>query len=109
MKDSTLSDYLKDENMEFRVAAARACAIKRSKTLIPKLIPLVRETRGGVAEAAHQALKDLSGQDFGPKSGASREERVQAARQWSEWWKTQEGTKENNHESQEKSTNEDKK
>ncbi|MHB1421873.1 MAG: prenyltransferase/squalene oxidase repeat-containing protein [Gemmataceae bacterium] len=91
MKDSTLIEYLKDENMEIRIAAARACAVKRSKALIPNLIPLVRETRGGVAEAAHRALKDLSGQDFGPNSGASREERVQAARQWSEWWKMQEG------------------
>lgn len=91
MKDSTLKAYLSDEDLEIRIAAARACAVKGSKSLIPDLIPLVRETRGGVAEAAHQALKNLSGQDFGPKAGASREERVQAARQWSEWWSKQAG------------------
>lgn len=91
MKDSTLKAYLSDEDLEIRTAAARACAKKGSKALIPDLIPLVRETRGIVAEAAHQALKELSGQDFGPKPGASREERVKAARQWSEWWSKQAG------------------
>jgi hypothetical protein len=91
MKDSTLKAYLNDEDLEIRTAAARACAKKGSKALIPDLIPLVRETRGIVAEAAHQALKELSGQDFGPKAGAGREERVKAAQQWSEWWSKQAG------------------
>ena len=91
MKDSTLKGYLSDDDLEIRTAAARACAKKGSKALIPDLIPLVRETRGIVAETAHQALKELSGQDFGPKAGASREERVEAARQWSQWWSKQAG------------------
>jgi hypothetical protein len=94
MTVKTLSEYLTDEQLEVRIAAARACAAKGSKSLIPRLIPLLRDTRGGVAEAAHQALKQLSGQDFGPKSDASREERVQAARQWLDWWNKQEGKKE---------------
>jgi hypothetical protein len=89
MKDATLKAYLGDANMEIRVAAARACALKGSKSLVPQLIPLLRDTRGGVSEAAHLALKELSGQDFGPKANASREERVQAARQWTEWWNKQ--------------------
>lgn len=93
MKESTLKDYLSDDVLEIRVAAARACANKGSKSLIPNLIPLLRDTRGGVAEAAHQALKDLSGQDFGPKGNASRDERVQASQQWSDWWKKQESKK----------------
>ncbi|MGH7171265.1 MAG: hypothetical protein ACRELG_13385, partial [Gemmataceae bacterium] len=86
MKDKTLLAYLGDEQLEIRMAAARACAAKDSKSLIPRLIPLLRDTRGGVAEAAHQALKKLSGKDFGPKPNADREERVQAARQWLDWW-----------------------
>lgn len=94
MKESTLAEYLADEQMEIRIAAARACVVKRSKALIPRLIPLVRETRGGVADAAHRALKELSGQDFGPKDGANREERLQAAREWLAWWKKQEGNTE---------------
>ncbi len=91
MKDTTLSQYLSDELIEIRIAAARACAFKGSKSLIPRLIPLVRDTRGGVAEAAHNALKQLSGRDFGPKPNANRDERLQAAREWLEWWNKQEG------------------
>jgi hypothetical protein len=91
MKDTTLKEYLRDEDMEIRAAAARACAFKGSKSLIPDLIPLLRLTRGGVAEATHQALQELTGQDFGPKANASREERVQASRRWTEWWNKQEG------------------
>jgi hypothetical protein len=90
MKDTTLEKYLSDEMLEIRIAAARACALKGSKSLIPRLIPLVKDTRGGVAEAAHKALKELTGQDFGPKVNASREERVQASHQWTEWWNRQE-------------------
>jgi hypothetical protein len=89
MKDTTLRAYLGDENLEIRIAAARACAIKGSKSLAPQLIPLLRDTRGGVAEAAHQALKDLSGQDYGPKANASRAERTQASQQWTDWWNKQ--------------------
>ncbi|HTU20428.1 MAG TPA: hypothetical protein VMG10_20355 [Gemmataceae bacterium] len=91
MTDKTLFAYLADEQLEIRIAAARACAAKGSKTLVPRLIPLVRDTRGGVAEAAHQALKQLSGKDFGPKPDAGREERVKAAREWLDWWNKQEG------------------
>lgn len=91
MKDTTLSAYLGDEQLEIRIAAARAAVLKGSKSLIPQLIPLVRETRGGVAEAAHRALKDLSGQDFGPKADANRDERMQAARAWLDWWNKQPG------------------
>jgi hypothetical protein len=89
MKDTTLKAYLGDENLEIRIAAARACAIKGSKSLVPQLIPLLRDPRGGVSEAAHQALKDLSRQDFGPKANASREERLQATREWTDWWNKQ--------------------
>ena len=91
MKDSTLSQYLGDELLEIRIAAARACAFKGSKSLIPRLVPLVRDTRGGVAEAAHNALKELSGRDFGPKPNANREERLQASREWLEWWNNRKG------------------
>jgi len=94
MKDTTLKTYLGDENVEIRIAAARACAVKGSKSLVPQLIILLRDTRGGVAEAAHQALKELSGQDFGPKVNASREERMQASRQWTDWWSKQAGKNE---------------
>jgi hypothetical protein len=91
LKDTALDGYLRNEQVELRIAAARAAAANGSKMLIPNLIPLVRDTRAGMADAAHQALKQLSGQDFGPKASASRDERVKAARQWFDWWDKQQG------------------
>jgi hypothetical protein len=89
MTDRTLSAYLGDELVEIRIAAAQAAAAKGSKALIPRLVPLLGHNEGGVAEAAHQALEQLSGQDFGPQPGAGPDERVQAARRWLAWWHKQ--------------------
>jgi len=90
MKDATLTRYLEDEDAEIRRAAALACAAKASKPLIPHLIPLLRDPQRFVGEAAHEALKDLTAQDFGPGTEASREDRDQAARKWLSWWNKQE-------------------
>lgn len=86
MKETTLSTYLGDDLSEIRRAAALACAAKGSKALIPRLIPLLTNAPE-VAEAAHQALKQLSGEDFGPAAEASREEHKQAVGRWLDWWK----------------------
>ncbi len=91
MKAETLRDYLEDEDAEIRRAAALACARKENKALTPHLIPLVGDADRSVAEAAHAALKDLTGQDFGPAAAASREDREQAARKWLDWWNKQDG------------------
>ncbi len=89
MKEATLTNYLADEDIEIRRAAALACAAKGSKTIVPHLIPLLRDPQQLVAEAAHEALKDLTGQDFGPAAKASREDCDQAARKWLDWWNKQ--------------------
>jgi WD40 repeat protein len=74
----TLLNYLKDEEPEIRRAAALACAARELKGHIPKLIPLLRDREAIVVQAAHQALKDLSGQNLGP-----------APDDWEAWWKKQ--------------------
>jgi hypothetical protein len=89
MKDSTLAVYLTDEDREIRRAAALAAASKGSKSLVPDLITLLSDPHGFVAEAAHQALKELSGQDFGPQANAARAERKEAEQKWLQWWNTQ--------------------
>ena len=90
MKDSTLTTYLADEDAEIRRGAASAIAQKDSKSLVPQIIPLLRDPDAGVAEAAHMALRDLTGKDFGPKADVSREEREEAIRKWLDWWNKQE-------------------
>ncbi|HEY7311138.1 MAG TPA: hypothetical protein VH643_17375 [Gemmataceae bacterium] len=90
MTDKTLTAYLRDEQAEIRRAAALAAARKGSKPLIPEIIPLLREPRVPVREGAHEALKDLTGEDFGPDADANREGRIAAARKWLDWWNKQE-------------------
>ncbi len=94
MKGETLTSYLKDEDVEIRRAAALACARKDSPTFIPALIPLLRDPERLVVEAAHAALKDLTGRDFGPPPDANREARDRAVRKWLDWWSKQERSRE---------------
>ncbi len=89
MKDETLAAYLQDEDGEIRRAAALAVAMKESKSLLPHLIPLLRDPEMSVVRAAHAALKEMTAQDFGPAADASREDRDRAALQWLQWWDKQ--------------------
>jgi hypothetical protein len=75
MKPETLSRYLRDEDPEIRSAAAVACVTRELKTLIPQIIPLLRDRTRHVAATAHAALKELSGQDLGTDADA-----------WQRWW-----------------------
>jgi hypothetical protein len=87
MTAATLRDKLKDDNLEIRRAAALACAAKKSKAHIPDLIEALGDVELPVALAALQALKDLTGQDFGPAADATRAERKTAIARWQAWWK----------------------
>jgi hypothetical protein len=86
MKADTLSRYLQDELPEIRRAAALACAMKDEKEHVPGLIELLLDPEPFVARAAHAALKELTGQDFGPTLGADKEETQKAIAAWKAWW-----------------------
>jgi hypothetical protein len=86
MKADTLRAYLKDEEPEIRRAAALACAMKDDKQFVPALIGLLDDPEPLVERAAHAALKALTREDFGPKSGADRDERDKAVAAWRAWW-----------------------
>ena len=89
MKAETLTEYLKDEEPEIRRAAALACALKDSKAHIPHLIEMLREKDVVVEWAVLEALKDLTGKNFGPAANATAAEREKAVAAWLEWWKKQ--------------------
>lgn len=57
--------YLQAPDAELRGAAATAVALKRDRTLVPDLIPLVDDSHDFVAAAALKALRELTGQDAG--------------------------------------------
>jgi HEAT repeat protein len=81
-----LRGYLEGDG-ELRLAAARACARTADATLVPDLIRLLKDEDSEVKEAAHQALRRLTGEDFGPSAGAPEAERDAAAAKWGEWFR----------------------
>jgi hypothetical protein len=91
MTTVTLRDKLQEQDLEIRRAAALACAMKDEKQLVPDLIALLKDPEPPVALAAQAALKDLSGQNFGPEKDASRAERDEAISRWKSWWAKQSG------------------
>jgi hypothetical protein len=90
MTAATLRQELKDDDPEIRRAAALACAMKDDKSHVPDLIPLLEDREPIVGRAAHAALTNLTGKDFGPEANASRQETARAMAAWRVWWdKTQ--------------------
>jgi hypothetical protein len=87
MTAETLRDKLKDGDREIRRAAALACGMKADRQTIPDLIAVLEDQDEGVARAAHAALKDLTGKDFGPDSYSS-EVKAKAIAKWNAWWKS---------------------
>jgi hypothetical protein len=86
MKADTLGRYLQDELPEIRRAAALACAMKEEKDHVPGLIGLLLDAEPTVVRAAHAALKELTAQDFGPGTGADKDEVQKAVAAWKAWW-----------------------
>jgi hypothetical protein len=89
MTAATLTDYLKDDEPELRIAAAYACANKDSKAHIPLLIEMLSDKDPVVARAVAEALSKWTNQKFGPQPNATAEERDKAIAAWQEWWKKQ--------------------
>ncbi len=89
MTSNTLNGFMKDRNKELRAAAAHATASKGADRLgdfAESLIRLIADSEPIVHTSAHAALKELSGQDFGPKAGASEADRSRAFLEWKRWW-----------------------
>jgi hypothetical protein len=86
---SVVKEKLKDEQTEV-VRAAMRVVVGKMPSLGGELIDLLADERTDVREAAHAALVSLAkGEDFGPASGADREERGQAQKKWRAWWEKQ--------------------
>jgi HEAT repeat protein len=73
---NSVRTYLTDEDTELRRAAASAAGRKGKDEIVPDLIRLLKDSDTAVADAAHEALKRLSGKSF--------EKDVPA---WEAWWK----------------------
>ena len=84
-----LRAYLQGED-ELQRAAVRACVRKGDAEMIPDLISLLLDEDAEVGEAAHQALRRLTGEDFGPPAECPHEVRVAAAANWQAWYRDRE-------------------
>jgi HEAT repeat protein len=86
---ATVQAEMRDENAEVRRAAAVACLAKGAQECVPDLVELLKDPEPAVVEAAHNTLRRLSGQDFGPEPGGDADERARAAEAWIEWQERQ--------------------
>ena len=79
---------LKDDRAAVRQSAARSAA--KYPSLGNDLIALLSDADRDVADAAHQSLVKISGDDYGPSSSTKTD--VNAARQkWQAWWDKEHG------------------
>jgi HEAT repeat protein len=89
MTDTTLRAYLDDTLAEIRRAATLGLAKKKSTAHVERMAELLLDPDLLVAGAAHSALCQLSGQDFGPDETATEGEREEAVELWKKWWRAQ--------------------
>jgi hypothetical protein len=89
MTPATLRSKLHDPNVEYRRAAALACAAKEDRTLVGDLIGTLDDKEVFVVRAVAVALRALTGEDFGPKANANADERAKSVAAWKAWWKKQ--------------------
>jgi len=76
MSKNTLQQYLGVENKELRLAALALLPGKvGAKEAVPDIMPLLRERDVQISVAAHEALKNITGQDKGRDYAA-----------WQRWW-----------------------
>jgi HEAT repeat protein len=81
-----LRAYLENDG-ELRLAAVRACARKADAEMVPDLIGLLTDEDSQVGEAAREALRRLTREEFGPPAGAPEQERDAAAAKWEAWYR----------------------
>jgi HEAT repeat protein len=87
MTDLTLRRYLDDELAEIRRAAALGLAKRQTRAHSDRLADLLLDPEPLVGRAAHTALCQLSGQDFGPALDADEAAKGEAVERWKEWWR----------------------
>jgi hypothetical protein len=88
MTAETLKKYLSDRDQELRRAAAIAWAMRDDKAAVPELIELLEDTDEAVIRAAKAGLKSLTGEDFGPATGANDDQRREAMLKWRTWYRS---------------------
>jgi hypothetical protein len=82
----SLTSYMDADDPELSRAACLGVAMRDEKSLIPELIKHLDDTDEIVWRAAALALKTISGEDHGPKKGATDAQRDKAIKDWKAWY-----------------------
>jgi HEAT repeat protein len=88
-----LKEALRSPEEEIRRAAAAATVRLAERARLPELLGLLDDPEPAVVQAARAALKDFTGEDFGPRPDATRSDRVLARAAWYGWWLKQQQKK----------------
>ena len=86
MTPDTLRGLTRDPEAEIRRAATLACAMRDDKDHIPDLIDRLTDPSEVVVRAARAGLRSLTGEDFGPPSGANADVKLKSATDWRTWY-----------------------
>lgn len=86
MTAATLKARIDSEDLQTQLAAIKAAARKGDRELIGDIIEQYLSPHDLVRQAARDALKTLSGEDFGPAANAGRVEFLVAHKKWKAWW-----------------------
>lgn len=87
MSGDTLRAMARAKEVELRRGAVLAMAMKDDRGHALDLIVALGDESELVVRAAHAGLRSLTGEDYGPRIGATPAERVAAIRKWGEWLK----------------------
>lgn len=91
MTANTLRNKLAAGEEEGRLAAVKAIAAKNKEELIPDLVQALNDASDDVRQASREALRALTGQDFGPAKGATAVERFVVGEKWKAWLSSRQG------------------
>jgi hypothetical protein len=84
-KETTLLGYLADSDAEIRRAAALALGIRDAKETVSEIAKLLLDPEPSVVHAAHASLRSLTGEDYGPQTNDSEEQKRECVRKYQAW------------------------
>jgi uncharacterized protein (UPF0297 family) len=87
--DSVLGHVASNEeaDKDLRLLCIETLKAREAVQAVESLVKLLRKSRGMLQLEVAEALRELTGQDFGPTRESTFEEVDKALEQWDNWWK----------------------
>jgi len=75
-----------ENNTRLKIRAIVALGLRGEKAAVSTLLKLLTSADESVRDAAADALRKITGNDFGPKTGDTNEQVEKSLKKWEEWW-----------------------